>query len=166
MCGEELTPSVVRKGASDVRPVVSETAGLRNELRGCPGASGLGCISKPVRFPRALRASAVHGQRERSVLGTAGINLVNAGTYKITFSVSGVEPSQMALFDNGAPVPGTVYGSGAGTQQNIGQAIITVAAGDVLTIRNHSSAAAVTLQTLAGGTQTNVNASITIEKLA
>ena len=98
--------------------------------------------------------------------GTAGINIVNAGIYKIGFSVSGVEPSQMAVYDNGALVAGTIYGSGAGTQQNTGQAIITVAAGDVLTIRNHSSAAAVTLQTLAGGTQTNANASVTIEKLA
>jgi hypothetical protein len=98
--------------------------------------------------------------------GTAGIQIVNAGTYKIAFSVSGVEPSQMAVFENGGFVAGTVYGSGAGTQQNNGQAIIVIAAGDVLTIRNHSSAAAVTLQTLAGGTQTNVNASVTIEKLA
>jgi hypothetical protein len=97
---------------------------------------------------------------------TAGIVLVNAGTYEVTFSVSGVEPSQMALFINGAPVDGAVYGSGAGTQQNNGQAIITIAAGDVLTIRNHTSSAAVTLQTLAGGTQTNANASVAITKLA
>jgi hypothetical protein len=61
---------------------------------------------------------------------------------------------------------GSGYGSGAGTQQNYGQAIIAVAAGDILTLRNHTSAAAVTLQTLAGGTQTNnVNASILIKKL-
>jgi hypothetical protein len=98
--------------------------------------------------------------------GAAGIQIVNAGTYKIAYSVSGVEPSQMAVFDNGALVAGTVYGSGAGTQQNNGQAIVVVAAGDVLTIRNHSSAAAVTLQTLAGGTQTSTNASFTIEKLS
>jgi hypothetical protein len=62
-------------------------------------------------------------------------------------------------------VPGTVYGSGAGTQQNNGQAIFGVAAGGVLTVRSYTSAAAVTLQTLAGGTQTNVNASVVIEKL-
>jgi hypothetical protein len=76
-----------------------------------------------------------------------------------------VEPNQFSLFLNGAPVAGTVYGSGAGTQQNTGQAIIAIASGDVLTLRNHSSTAAVTLQTLAGGTQTNVNASIIIKKL-
>jgi hypothetical protein len=97
--------------------------------------------------------------------GAAGIQIVAAGTYEVTFSVSGVEPSQMGLFLNGSVVPGTVYGSGAGTQQDTGQAIFAVAAGDVLTLRNHSSSAAVTLQTLAGGTQTSVNASVVIEKL-
>jgi hypothetical protein len=98
--------------------------------------------------------------------GAAGIALVNAGDYKVTFSVSGTEPSQMALFVNGTTlVPGTIYGSGAGTQQNTGQAIATFAAGNVLTVRNHSSAAAVGLATPIGGTQASANASITIEKL-
>jgi hypothetical protein len=97
--------------------------------------------------------------------GTTQIAVTNPGKYESTFSVSGVEPNQFALFLNGAQVTGTVYGSGAGTQQNNGQAIIALAAGDVLTLRNHSSSAAVTLQTLAGGTQTNVNASVVIKKL-
>jgi len=95
----------------------------------------------------------------------AGVQFVGAGTYKVTYSVSGVEPSQMALFRNGALVDGSLYGSGAGTQPLIGQVIVQVGAGDVLTLKNHSSAAAVTLQTLAGGTQTNANASIAIERL-
>jgi hypothetical protein len=43
--------------------------------------------------------------------------------------------------------------------------IITAAAGDVLTLRNHTSTAAVTLQTLAGGTQINSNASVLMQKL-
>ena len=99
--------------------------------------------------------------------GNAGVAIVTAGTYAINYSVSGVEPNQFSLFINGAAVPsGTVYGSGAGTQQNNGQIILALGAGDVITLRNHSSAAAVTLQTLAGGTQTNVNASLLIEKLA
>ncbi|ETT39445.1 hypothetical protein C162_27759, partial [Paenibacillus sp. FSL R7-269] len=98
--------------------------------------------------------------------GTTTISVTSAGSYEVNFSVSGVEPSQFALFVNGAQVPGTVYGSGAGTQQNTGQAILALSSGDVLTLRNHSSAAAVTLQTLAGGTQANVNASIVIKQLA
>ncbi|EOO18588.1 BclA C-terminal domain-containing protein, partial [Bacillus cereus] len=98
-------------------------------------------------------------------LGTSQMTVINAGDYKISFSVSGVEPNQFALFLNGAPVPNSVYGSGAGTQQNNGQTVLTLAANDILTLNNHTSAAAVTLQTLAGGTQTNINASIVIEKL-
>ena len=97
--------------------------------------------------------------------GTAGITFTSAGDYRVTYSISAVEPGQFALFINGAEVAGSVYGSGAGTQQNTGQAIITIAVSDVLTLRNHSSAAAVGLQTLAGGTQVNVNASILLQKL-
>lgn len=97
--------------------------------------------------------------------GTASVVLVNAGVYKVTFSVSGSQPSQFALFLNGALVPGSVYGSGAGTQQNTGQVLIQIGAGDVLTLKNHTSSAGVDLQTLAGGTQANANASLAIEKL-
>lgn len=44
--------------------------------------------------------------------------------------------------------------------------IITAASSDVLTLRNHSNASAVDLQTLAGGTQINANASILIQQLS
>ncbi|HWS29233.1 MAG TPA: hypothetical protein VN512_03860 [Clostridia bacterium] len=99
-------------------------------------------------------------------LGTSIIQLGSAGDYAIWFYAAGVEPNQFTIFQNGAPVAGAVYGSGAGTQANPGMVIITAAAGDVLTVRNHTSAAAVTLQTLAGGTQINANASILIQKIA
>jgi hypothetical protein len=98
--------------------------------------------------------------------GTAQITFLNSGIYEVRFSISGVAPNQVGLFLNGALVPGTIYGSGAGTQQNTGQAILTIVAGDVLTVTNHTSAAALMLQTLAGGTQANVNASVIIEQLA
>lgn len=99
------------------------------------------------------------------ILNSATITLGTAGIYSVWFNVSGVEPNQFALFLNGAPVNGSIYGSGAGTQINSGMIIINAAAGDMLTLRNHSSAAAVTLQFLAGGTQLNANASIMIHKL-
>jgi hypothetical protein len=98
--------------------------------------------------------------------GTPGISVVTAGTYLVKFLVSALQPSQFALFDNGAPIAGTTFGSGGGTQQNNGQAMVTLAAGDILTLVNHSSASAIILQTLAGGTQPNVNASLTIQQLA
>ena len=98
--------------------------------------------------------------------GTSTIQIGSAGDYSIWFYANGVEPNQFTLFQNGAPVSGSVYGSGAGTQGNTGMVIITAAAGDILTVRNHSSASAVTLQTLAGGTQINSNASILIQRLS
>jgi hypothetical protein len=98
--------------------------------------------------------------------GTSIIQLGSAGDYAIWYYVAGVQPNQFTIYQNGNPVVGSIYGSGAGTQANPGMAIITAAAGDVLTIRNHTSAAAVTLQTLAGGTQVNVNASILIQKIS
>jgi hypothetical protein len=44
--------------------------------------------------------------------------------------------------------------------------IITAAPGDVITLRNHSNASAVDLQTLAGGWQINADASILIPQLS
>ncbi|MGI8801794.1 MAG: collagen-like triple helix repeat-containing protein [Solirubrobacteraceae bacterium] len=97
--------------------------------------------------------------------GAAEIALINAGTYLVTFTTAGTEPSQMALFRNGALVPGTIYSSGAGTQQNNGQVIALFNAGDILILKNHTSAAAVGLASVIGGTQPNVNASVVVEKL-
>jgi hypothetical protein len=98
--------------------------------------------------------------------GSNAITLNAAGVYLVIFSVSGVEPSQFAAFLGGVLIPGSIYGSGAGTQITTGQIIFSAAAGSILTITNHTSAAAVTLQSLAGGTQANSNASVTIIKLA
>jgi hypothetical protein len=98
--------------------------------------------------------------------GAAAITLGNAGNYAIWFNVAGVESNQFAVYLNGAAVSGAIYGSGAGTQPNPGMVILAAAAGDVITLRNHSSASAVTLQTLAGGTQTNSNASVLIQKIS
>lgn len=98
--------------------------------------------------------------------GTSTLTVAQDGVYSVRFVISAVEPNQFALFVNGVQAPGGIYGSGAGTQQNTGEVLIELTAGDVLTLRNHSSAAAVTLQTLAGGTQTNVNASMSIEQIA
>ncbi len=97
--------------------------------------------------------------------GSSSITVVTSGTYRICFSVTGTEPNQFTLFLNGIEVPGSTYGSGAGTQQNNGQTVFSITAGDVLTLRNHSSAAAVGLASFVGGTQLNVNASILIEKI-
>jgi hypothetical protein len=97
---------------------------------------------------------------------SAAINIVAAGTYAIYWSVSGLNPNQFAITVNGAPSTSTIYGSAAGAQQNTALSILTLAAGDVLNLINHTSSAGVPLQTLAGGTQVNVNASVLILRLA
>ncbi len=96
---------------------------------------------------------------------TVAIIINTSGEYAVWFSVTGVEPNEFALYENGLLVPGSAYGSGAGTQQNSGMIILSARAGDALTLRNHSSFAAVTLQPFAGGAQVNSNASVLIEKL-
>ena len=98
--------------------------------------------------------------------GGSNITVLNAGNYKISYSVSGTEPNQFTIFLNGNAVTGTTYGSGAATQQNNGQTIIALANADTITLRNHTSADPVTLESTGiGGTAINVNASIVIEKL-
>jgi hypothetical protein len=95
----------------------------------------------------------------------SSIQVASAGIYQVSFIVSGVEPSQFTMFVNGSSISGSTYGSGAGTQQNTGQVIVSLSAGDILTLRNHCSVGAVTLQTLAGGTKTNVNASVLVTRI-
>ena len=123
----------------------------------------LGSRAIPIEGDISFDTNGVLTAEIAHAIGASQIHVISAGDYKVTFSVSTAEPNQFALFVNGVEVPGTVYASGAGTQQNVGQAIITLGANDVLTLRNYSSWAAATLQTFAGGTQANVNASITIE---
>jgi len=112
-----------------------------------------------------LTAGIVHGA------GLAPITFSVPGDYKVTWLRSAYRAwspanfSQFTLFLNTTPLTGSTYGSGAGTQQNNGQVIVVIVATDVLTVRNYTSASAVGLQALAGGTQANVNASVLIEKL-
>ena len=98
-------------------------------------------------------------------LGSSDILITNGGHYLVTFSVSGSEPNQFALFVNGAVVAGTGYGAAAGAQQNSGHAILSVPNGSILTLRNHTSATAVTLPANPGGAATAVNASVLLQKL-
>ena len=99
------------------------------------------------------------------VAGSQTITVTNAGVYSIWFTVAGSQPNQFGIFANGVSAVETIYGSGAGTQQNNGMAILTLPAGAAITIVNHSSAAAVGLASDIGGTQANVNASVVIMKL-
>lgn len=97
--------------------------------------------------------------------GASTMTVTVAGVYIVDFATAATEVSQFAVTINGTAVPNATYGSGAGTQQNNGQAILNLGVGDILTLRNHSSAAAIGLPSLMGGTQANINASVLIEQL-
>ncbi|MFJ7637817.1 hypothetical protein [Peribacillus sp. NPDC097225] len=78
------------------------------------------------------------------------ITVTTPGTYEVTFSVSTLEPNQFGLLVNDTLVPGSVYGSGSGSQEITGQALVTLADGDVLTLRNVTNSS-ITLPTGTGG---------------
>ena len=100
------------------------------------------------------------------VLGSADVEFADSGTYGVSFSLTGTAPNQFALFLDGTEVAGTIYGTGIfGMQQNSGQAMFDIVAGEVLTLRNHTSDTDVVLSST-GGSQIAVNASLYIEQLA
>lgn len=100
------------------------------------------------------------------VATSAPITIVNAGVYSVNFTVTVAEARQVALYVNGAVDLSTIYGQATGTAVTTGFAIITVAAGALLTLRNHLSAAALTLVTPSGGTASNATNSLLIKRLA
>ncbi len=99
--------------------------------------------------------------------GDGDIILLKPGDYKISFSVAGADANQFGLFLNDTLVSGTIYGSGNTNQQNTGQAVISVndPIPSVLNLRNHTSNTPVALQSVQGGNEANVTASISIQRL-
>lgn len=97
---------------------------------------------------------------------SAPITIVNAGVYLVEYSVTVAEARQIALYLNGAVVTSTIYGQATGTSVTTAFAIIEATAGSLLTLRNHLSAAALTLVTPSGGTAGNNTNSLMIRRLA
>jgi hypothetical protein len=95
-------------------------------------------------------------------VGTGAVTIENDGTFAVWFTVIGQTANQFALFQNDIVVPGSIYGTEGTSENNTGMVMINASAGDVLTLRNHTSVAAVVLDNTAGGTQTNVSASLLI----
>jgi hypothetical protein len=101
------------------------------------------------------------------IVGSEDIILSMPGDYLVTFSVTGADVNQFALFLDDTLIPGTIYGSGNTDQQNTAQAIISIFNSNthVLNVRNHTSETRVALQSAQGGNQANVTASIYIQRL-
>lgn len=137
-----------------------------------------------INFPRAS-APAVGGIaiNDPGVAQTDNTEFIlpSVGTYRVQWQVSIDEPGQLALFINTAPTPGgggtfTQVTAASGTPGNTGRAtgtslitgdvvFVNSVAGSVIQIRNYSSAAALTVTPIPGGTQAQA-VSLFITRLA
>ena len=97
--------------------------------------------------------------------GPSAFVLSSAGTYRVSFVVSVTEAGQLELTRNGTELAYTVNGRATGTSQITGEALVTAAAGDVISVINPAgNSPALTITPLAGGTHP-VAASLVIEQL-
>jgi hypothetical protein len=89
-----------------------------------------------------------------------------SGIYEVIFFVTTQTASQFALFLDGLVLTDSNYGTGVGSTAGPGQIIFSANAGQVLTLRNHTSTGlTANLPVSVGGSRTTVNASITIIQL-
>ncbi len=86
--------------------------------------------------------------------GDSSFNLAQVGTYQVFFQVSVTEAGQLILTLNGEDLEYTVSGRATATSQIVGMAIInTTEVNSVLTVRNPTGNAALTITPFAGGTR-------------
>lgn len=94
------------------------------------------------------------------VVGAGG-----GGVYKINWEITPAEAGALALFINGVQAAGSLYGTGAGTQNIPGFSLLSLVDGDVVSLRTVNSPAALTLQ-LSGTTDaTEVINAISFERV-
>lgn len=100
------------------------------------------------------------------MIGTGTITVSVAGVYLISFTVIAAGENQFAITVNGVPVASSIYGAAVTSQVNSGRAIVTLAPGDIVNLRNNVSPGPAVLNEPNGGTNLDVNASMLFLKLA
>ena len=122
-------------------------------------------INAPVEFPQDGESSGgiVRASATEFILPTAGV-------YEVFYQVSVTEPGQLAIWLNGAPVAAVTdrsrAGRATGTSQISNDVLIrTTVPGELLTIVNDASPAALTITPIAGGTDP-VSATLLIKRLS
>lgn len=93
--------------------------------------------------------------------------LVEIGTYEVSFQVSVDEPGQLVLNLNGAVLAYTVVGRATGTSQIVGHTLVTTTvANSILAVQNPAgNSAALTITPIAGGAS-SVSANLVIKRIA
>ena len=116
----------------------------------------------PVAFPQTGPASGGIATR----VDAFSFTIVNAGDYEVAWQVSFTEAGQLQLAIGGAGLPDTVIGRATTTNQGSGNTIVTIGAGDVLSVINPAgNPTALTITTDAGGTH-SVSATLSIKRLS
>jgi hypothetical protein len=116
----------------------------------------------PVAFPNA---GPLVGTGIVSNVGGTTFTLTNAGTYEVSWQVSISEAGQLGIALGGTIQPDTVVSRASGSTQLVGDTLITVGAGAVLSIINPpGNSPAETITPDAGGNNP-VSATLTIKQL-
>lgn len=113
-------------------------------------------VGAPVPFPR--NGPTVNGHAIRSGVSTTAFVVDTTGVYEVSWQVGFSEASQLQLAVNAAPVANTCATSGAGTQQNTNTVLVSLAAGDIVTVINPAGNAAALTVTPADGSLTHAQA--------
>ena len=100
-------------------------------------------------------------------LGTGDLTVSKDGMYFFAVILESVQSCQFTIFVNGSPVTSTTTGINKGASVLQLRQLIELKAGDVVSVRNYTSASgAVTIQQSAGGTLTGINAEFILLRLS
>jgi len=95
------------------------------------------------------------------------VTIVEDGVYKVFFLATTNTAGQFAFFVNGIAIDTTTEGVNKGAAQSSLRALLELKKGDILTVRNHTSAnGAVIISQDAGGKKTDVGVILTVFKIA
>lgn len=97
---------------------------------------------------------------------TGDVKIKEDGVYKVFFLVTTGTACQFAVFVNGLPVNATCAGTNKGAGQLTIRALLSLNKGDLVSVRNHTSAGPVQITANAGGNVTSNNLILTIFKIA
>jgi hypothetical protein len=111
-------------------------------------------------------SSNVHGL-DWSPLNPTQLKVVVPGVYKLFFLVNTNTPAQFALTVNGNPVETSTQGSNRGAGQITLRTLLELNTGDVVTVRNHTSANGnIVISQEAGGAENTLSTILTVFRIA
>jgi len=71
--------------------------------------------------------------------GTDNITVLRDGVYKLSFDLQAKQPSQFTIFVNDEAIESTIAGTDSGSGQVSIRQLVSLNAGDIITVKNHSS---------------------------